>query len=121
MAELDIDSIPEDGACEVRLQADDPGSSVIVLRRGGTVHAWRNLCPHAGRYLNWAPGRFLFDQGRLVCAAHGAVFEVESGVCVDGPCRGSGLVPVPVAALADGRVRIGHPPRAPDPTPSPAS
>jgi nitrite reductase/ring-hydroxylating ferredoxin subunit len=109
MAELDIDTIPEDGACEVRLDPDDPGSSVVVLRRGGAVHAWRNLCPHAGRYLNWAPGRFLFDRGRLVCAAHGAVFEVDSGVCVDGPCRGSGLVPVPVAALGDGRIRIGHP------------
>lgn len=106
---VDIDpaTIPDGGAIEVHLQPADPASSVIVLRRGRAVYAYRNLCPHAGRFLNWAPGRFLFDQGRLVCAAHGACFEVVSGQCTDGPCRGSGLVPVAVEALPTGQVRIG--------------
>lgn len=104
--EVAIDGIPEGGALEVLLDPDDRGSSVVLLRRGGQVYAWRNLCPHAGRFLNWAPGRFLFDQGRLVCAAHGATFEVDSGLCVDGPCRGSSLVPVAVTVLEGGRVRV---------------
>lgn len=105
--EVELDAIPDGGACEVWLVPDQPGSSVVVLRRGQCVTAFRNICPHVGRFLNWAPGRFLFDHGRLVCAAHGAMFEVDSGHCIDGPCRGSGLVPVPVAGPQHGRVRIG--------------
>ncbi|MBX3725879.1 MAG: Rieske 2Fe-2S domain-containing protein [Xanthomonadales bacterium] len=109
MAVVDVEpsSLADGGATELRLEAGDAGSSVVVMRRGDQVFAYRNLCPHAGRFLNWAPGRFLFDQGRLVCAAHGAVFEVESGVCVDGPCRGSSLSPVPVRWQDDGRLAIG--------------
>lgn len=107
VTEIELDSLAEGGATEVRLAPDEPGSSVVVLRRDGQVFAYRNLCPHAGRFLNWAPGRFLFDHGRLVCAAHGAVFEVESGRCVDGPCRGSALAPVPVRWLDGQRLAIG--------------
>jgi nitrite reductase/ring-hydroxylating ferredoxin subunit len=98
--------IPDGGASEARLDPGDPGSSVVLLRRGDRVYAYRNLCPHAGRFLNWAPGRFLMDAGRLVCAAHGAVFEIEDGRCVDGPCRGSSLVPLAVTGMVDGQVRI---------------
>ncbi len=105
--ELQAASVPEGGAVEVLLDPEDRGSSVVVVRRDGQLHAYRNLCPHAGRFLNWAPGRFLFDGGRLVCAAHGATFEVDSGLCVEGPCRGSSLVPVAVTVLDDQRVRVG--------------
>lgn len=102
---LAVDSIPDGGATE--LAGGELEGSIVVLRRGSCVYAYRNVCPHAGRLLNWAPGRFLFDHGRLVCAAHGAVFQFEDGVCVDGPCRGSRLMPVPVEDLGNGLVRIG--------------
>lgn len=72
--------------------------SLILRRHGEQLQAWLNICPHAGRRLDWAPGKFLVDQGRLVCAAHGASFELERGVCVAGPCKGASLVPVAVAA-----------------------
>lgn len=102
-----MSEIPDGGASEIWLNAEDPASSVILLRRGDRLRAYRNLCPHAGRFLNWAPGRFLFDAGRLVCAAHGAVFEVADGHCVEGPCRGSSLVSVGVRDLGDGSASIG--------------
>lgn len=77
---------------------------LILLRRGAAVKAWHNICPHQGRALNWAPDRFLRDeQGRLVCAAHGAVFELERGACVSGPCLGAALSPVDVQVV-DGDV-----------------
>ena len=115
---VDRDQIPDGGACEAWFDQADAGSSVIVARRGDTVRAWRNICPHAGRFLNWAPGKFLFSkQGDLVCAAHGAVFRVDDGLCTDGPCRGSSLLPVPVEHLADGRVCL----RDPDATASAAA
>lgn len=103
---LPLDSIPPEGAGEALLDSPRGSGSVVVIRRGDAVYAYRNCCPHAGRLLNWAPGRFLFDQGRLVCAAHGAVFEVESGLCVEGPCRGSRLEAVGCRRTADGRIEL---------------
>jgi len=77
--------------------------SLILLRVGEAARAYLNVCPHAGRRLDWAPGEFLVDAGRLVCAAHGACFEQASGLCSSGPCRGSSLVSVPVRVV-DGMV-----------------
>ncbi len=62
------------------------------------------MCPHAGRRLDWSPGQFLKSrEGQLVCAAHGASFELENGLCVAGPCRGDALRAVPVE-VRDGQV-----------------
>jgi nitrite reductase/ring-hydroxylating ferredoxin subunit len=70
--------------------------SVILLRQGERVSAWLNICPHAGRRLDWAPGKFLISRGMLVCAAHGASFNIDNGECVGGPCRGESLRAVSV-------------------------
>jgi len=56
------------------------------------VYAYRNLCPHAGRFLNFKPDSFLTrDHTLIICAGHGALFEPESGRCVAGPCVGQAL------------------------------
>lgn len=86
---------------EVEATVDGSAESLIVLRRGGQVRAWLNICPHAGRRLDWAPGRFLLSKGQLVCAAHGATFETDAGLCVAGPCRGQSLRAVAVAVIGD--------------------
>jgi nitrite reductase/ring-hydroxylating ferredoxin subunit len=91
-----IDEVPEGGALDVVADVDGTSESLIVLRRGDDVAAFLNVCPHAGRRLDWAPGRFLIDQGRLVCAAHGACFSVPDGACVSGPCRGQRLTEVAI-------------------------
>jgi nitrite reductase/ring-hydroxylating ferredoxin subunit len=65
--------------------------SVILIRQGEHVNAWLNICPHAGRRLDWAPGKFLISRGMLVCAAHGASFNIDNGECIGGPCRGERL------------------------------
>ena len=96
----------EDGALhetEALLEGSD-AESLILLREGDRVRAWLNVCPHAGRRLDWAPGKFLKDkQGRLVCAVHGATFELGEGNCVAGPCRGDRLRAVALQ-VRDGRV-----------------
>jgi len=83
---------------------DGESESLVVYRSGEAVRAWLNVCPHAGRRLDWAPGQFLKSrEGQLVCAAHGAAFELEQGGCVAGPCRGDRLRPVAVE-VRDGQV-----------------
>jgi nitrite reductase/ring-hydroxylating ferredoxin subunit len=105
-----LDRIPDGGAAEVEANVQGVAESLILVREGGRVAAFLNVCPHAGRRLDWAPGRFLIDQGRLVCAAHGATFERMSGECVAGPCRGQSLREVAVE-VRDGQVWLaGAPP-----------
>ena len=77
---------------EVCLKTDHGSIYVMLFQHAGNVRAFLNVCPHQGRPLNWAPDRFLFSPERLlVCAQHGATFELDSGECVAGPCRGARL------------------------------
>lgn len=100
-----VEDIPDGDAIGVHVPSATGGFGLILLRRGERVFAYHNECPHAGRNLDYAPGRFLVDEGRLICAVHGATFAIESGGCVGGPCR-SGLVVMPVI-VEDGEVRLG--------------
>ena len=68
------------------------------MRRGPAVHAYVNRCPHRGTPLDLVPDQLFHRDGRhLVCATHGAIFRVEDGVCISGPCYGDQLTPVPLA------------------------
>ena len=99
-----LDRLPDGGFAEVEAVIDGDAESLVLYRDGDAVRAWLNICPHAGRRLDWAPGQFLKSrEGLLVCAAHGASFQLADGVCVAGPCRGDALRPVPVD-VRDGAV-----------------
>ena len=103
-----LDALPATGVTEVMTELDDGPASLVIGRRGEGAVAWLNICPHAGRSLSWAPGRFLIESGLLICAAHGASFEMSEGRCVLGPCRGASLTAVPVE-VRDGAVYIAGP------------
>ena len=87
-----LDTLPDGGVAALEARVDGEDESLIVHRQGNAVRAWLNVCPHAGRRLDWAPGEFLrAKNGDLVCAVHGATFELGEGLCVAGPCRGDRL------------------------------
>ncbi|AYC31680.1 Rieske (2Fe-2S) protein [Pseudomonas cavernae] len=68
------------------------GLQLLAVRRHGRVHAYANRCPHRGTPLEWAADQFLEPSGSLIqCARHGALFLIESGDCVAGPCEGQSL------------------------------
>ncbi len=94
--------VPAEGLVALRLGAGAAAAEVLALRRGEALQVWHNACPHAGRRLDYAPGKFLWQSGHLVCAAHGAQFELAQGRCVDGPGRGGGLAALPVRPSAEG-------------------
>ncbi|MDR0182979.1 Rieske (2Fe-2S) protein [Lysobacter arvi] len=99
-----LERLPDGAFAEVEAVVDGDAESLILYRDGDHVRAWLNICPHAGRRLDWAPGQFLKSKdGHLVCAAHGASFELVGGECVGGPCRGESLRAVGVA-VRDGAV-----------------
>ena len=95
--------IPDGGAIAVHVDSSTGGFDLILVRVGEAVAAYHNECPHAGRRLDYAPGKFLTDSGTLICAAHGATFRIESGDCSGGPCRGTSLRSVRVEVI-DGQV-----------------
>lgn len=77
--------------------ADWTGTPILVVRSGGTVRAYRNLCPHANRPLCLPSGKVLVSEGRyVVCPFHGASFDIATGACAGGPAGRSVLTRVPV-------------------------
>ncbi len=95
-------------------EIEDPGSRgfddiegeapFFVVRRGDDAFAYRNSCPHYGAPLDWKPHAFLsVDKTRILCSMHGALFGIEDGACVAGPCPGDLLARVEID-VADGTV-----------------
>lgn len=70
------------------------GLELFGVRRQGQVYLYRNRCPHRDIPLNWAEDAFLDDSSLIHCAHHGALFLIESGECVAGPCEGEQLQPL---------------------------
>jgi nitrite reductase/ring-hydroxylating ferredoxin subunit len=98
-----LTDIPDGSATGIDIGTEAQPDPLIVLRQGDTVFAYRNECPHTGRRLDWAPGRFLVEGNQLICAAHGACFHIDSGRCFAGPARGDALSTVKVEVV-DGEV-----------------
>jgi nitrite reductase/ring-hydroxylating ferredoxin subunit len=93
-------AIPPDGA---KGFPPVPGrfTGVFAIRRGESVFVYLNACPHLGVSLDIAPDRFL-DARRehIQCSTHGALFRIEDGFCLKGPCAGERLTAI--AARVDG-------------------
>lgn len=103
-----VDDIQENGAICVDIALNGEEHAFIVTRADGQVHAYHNICPHAGRRLDWAPGKVLLKERVLVCAVHGACFRIETGLCIGGPCRGEHLSRVGVQIIGDDVLLAEH-------------
>ena len=95
-----IDDIPEREARGFEVK----GEKLLVAKKKGQVHVYRNSCPHTGINLDWQPDDFMtFDNFYLLCSTHGAQFQIEDGFCISGPCKGQELKAIPFE-LVDGQV-----------------
>jgi nitrite reductase/ring-hydroxylating ferredoxin subunit len=73
---------------------------LIVIRWGKQVFGYVNRCPHDGVNLDWERNSFLDSNGiRLQCGKHGALFELGTGMCIEGPCKGRALTPVALQVI----------------------
>lgn len=90
-------------------QVEGMRCKVILVRKGGQVFGWRDLCPHyaGGTPMAWKRDAYMNGaRTHLACHAHGAWFEIETGVCVQGPCLGKRLTRVPLRVDAEGGVHL---------------
>ncbi len=82
--------------------------AMFVVRQEGELHAYVNQCPHARHPLDFVENRFFTaNKERLLCGSHGAEFDPQSGHCVEGPCKGKNLIPIPVE-IRDGLIVIAE-------------
>lgn len=90
------DEVPEDGSLLVTLRDGGAGGhadevEAVLVRANGSIHAWRNYCPHwTDVRLDKGSGAATRDD-ELLCRKHGAMFEKDSGRCTVGPCEGATL------------------------------
>ena len=92
-----LDEIPSTGAKGFEFFNGDTPFRGFVARRGEQVFGYVDVCPHAGWPLAVNDARRLTKDGLyLLCTGHGALFRVEDGACVAGPCERRSLEPWPV-------------------------
>jgi len=84
------------------------GFPLILLRRGETVSAFVNACPHQYLPLNHKSDRLLSADGAVIrCSNHSAGFDVATGEGVEGLGLGACLDSAPVA-IVQGKIIVGR-------------
>jgi nitrite reductase/ring-hydroxylating ferredoxin subunit len=82
----------------------------FLVNYRGDFRAYVNRCRHMTTPLDFVRYQFFSEDGRhLICMTHGALYDPESGLCVEGPCQGLALYPLPVRVDGD-EVLVGCPP-----------
>lgn len=101
-----LTDIPDGDSHGLSVPNGDRWLSLLLVRRGTDVFVYRNSCPHEGDRMEHGRGQFLDEsKQRILCASHGAVFRIEDGVCIEGPCEGERLSAF-AATVEDGEVFI---------------
>jgi nitrite reductase/ring-hydroxylating ferredoxin subunit len=97
---------------EARAFAPPDGSrmNLFVVRRHGALFAYWDACPHYGDTpMAWRNHEYLnASRNRIVCASHGAEFEIETGRCVLGAALGRSLTPAPIETSATGEIFLSE-------------
>lgn len=92
-----ISDLPEGSSAAFAFdQPDGSRRGVMVIHKYARVHVYENSCPHIGMPLDFTPGKFLDKSGELIiCSNHGALFRIDDGHCISGPCAGKTLTGIP--------------------------
>ncbi len=101
-----LDQIADGGAKGFIVPGVGETGDLFMVRQGDRVYAYVNSCPHIGTPLEFIDDKFLNREGTLIlCSTHGALFRIEDGACVDGPCEGDRLEPLAVE-VRDGLIYL---------------
>ena len=104
-----LDELDDPGCREFAIGGGDWPFRGFVVRKGEQVFAYQNFCAHVGHPLNWRPDEFLTkDKTSIICASHGATYDIESGTCFAGPGKGRALRKVDIE-IREGVVYVTGP------------
>ncbi|MGH1463199.1 MAG: Rieske (2Fe-2S) protein [Neptuniibacter sp.] len=75
---------------------DFEDKKLFLIKYRNEIYLYENNCPHRSIPLEWQPDQFLdFEKTFIQCATHGALFKIDTGECIAGPCVADSLTPVP--------------------------
>jgi nitrite reductase/ring-hydroxylating ferredoxin subunit len=94
--------IADDGSVKFKFREAGNDKEGFVIRREGRLYAYRNECRHIPMTMDWVENRFLSrDRCYIQCATHGALYQIDTGLCIDGPPAGERLRRIEVAQRGD--------------------
>ncbi len=95
---------------EARAFSSPTGSrtKLFVVRREAKLFAYWDACPHYGDTpMAWRNNEYLnASRDRIVCASHGAEFDIETGRCVLGAALGKSLTRASIKTSATGELYL---------------
>ncbi|MDN5568571.1 MAG: Rieske 2Fe-2S domain-containing protein [Paracoccus sp. (in: a-proteobacteria)] len=95
------------GAQAITVTTDAGEFPLLVVVTDDGIKGYVNACPHQFLPLDYRSPRLLSQDGtRLMCSAHGAMFDAATGQGVAGEGLGCRLSPVPLRQN-DGQILIG--------------
>ena len=96
--------ISDPGSKAFEIKQGRNNTALFVVHKDGAFNAYINSCPHTGANLEWQEDQFLdMDNMYIQCSTHDALFEIESGKCIAGPCVGDSLQTVELL-IEDGQI-----------------
>jgi nitrite reductase/ring-hydroxylating ferredoxin subunit len=100
-----LELIADGAARNFVLQIGEGRFHGFAVRQGEAVKGYVDRCPHAGLPLAQQLDAYLAPGGDLIaCSWHGALFDIDTGLCVGGPCAGQSLRPWPLV-VEDGAIK----------------
>lgn len=92
-----LDDLPEGQSKGFARHSEARYADILVVRTAAGIFAYRNRCPHTFAPMEWEPDQFLDLTGTVIqCGIHGALFRIEDGYCVSGPCARQSLQSIAV-------------------------
>jgi nitrite reductase/ring-hydroxylating ferredoxin subunit len=97
-----LSEIPDPGAKGFEFREGDQRFAGFVVRKNGAVFGYVDSCPHVGWPLAMFDRYLTRDKDLIVCSGHGALFRIQDGLCLAGPCPDERLTAWPVRVNGDG-------------------
>jgi len=98
----------QDGAALGFDPLDKGQDTLFVVRQGPVLRSYKNDCPHwPGSPMAWRKDEYLTsDRTHIACHGHGARFDIQSGLCISGPCEGQSLQSLEIKIDESGYVYV---------------
>jgi len=91
-----INEISDPGSKGLSIERNGSKLDLFIVRNNSQITVFKNSCPHTQGPLDWSPDQFLdVDSKYIMCANHGALFEMDTGLCIYGPCKKQSLTAIP--------------------------
>ena len=95
-----ISDIADPGSKSFLLDNNGEEINIFIVHKDAQYHGFINSCPHTGVNLEWQEDQFLdMDKNFIQCSTHDALFEINTGRCIYGPCSGDHLTPVEIEVI----------------------